>query len=184
MLPFDERSENTEIDYMKPKGIRFLKNDEKKKKAGEAAEKATVEVLKNGLKNAIIINDFYTELDTFNSKIGMYPTMQIDHMVITDKALYVIETKHFAKDAKLTGGSRTKSWKYQKIGEKGWHIQGNALKQNEKHFEFITQVLRQKELFDIPIFSIVNLVEIEEKNIFLYVVFQDNIVVLNELVKK
>ena len=117
----------------------------------------------------------------------MYPTLQIDHILITKRAIYVVETKHIPEDSELIGGSNTKKWKYiqkDKNGKEHTHGESNADKQNQKHVSFLENMLRDKIREDVIIYSLVVLDGIKDKNVKLNLQFKHEVVCLEELADK
>lgn len=70
--------------------------------AGAIGENLVVKELKNLSDNYVLINDFYVEFETpiYNRKNGdKIFSIQIDHLLITDSGIFIIETKNWSKDS-------------------------------------------------------------------------------------
>lgn len=172
MVSINERKE--EYDW-KNAHIRVTKTDKKRQGAGVRAEEVVRGILQDINAHYIEIHDVYFETDYFNFDVGMYQTMQIDHILIAQKAIYVIETKHLPSNAILTGGSNTKKWIYTEF---------DAQHKKHTHADFVRNLIKAKTGVDVPVISIVNLDGIKDENVQVFLKYKHEVVCTYELKDK
>lgn len=146
---------------------------------GKEGENSVSESLKSSFPNMVLIDDIYMNLSSIEDSIeGFFPSMQIDHVLISEHAIYVIETKKYAADAKLTGSSQKGSWKYaDKKVKNGKRI--NAARQNSNHVDKLKKLVSFYE--EVEIVPIVCLVNIDPKNVSISMEYGQWLFFLDEL---
>ena len=82
----------------------------------------------------------------------MYESMQIDHIFITSKGVWVLEDKYIddGKYLSVSGGALSKTWLLKK--RVGSISETNGLKQNYRHMQFVKEIFNYIGL-DIPVFQ-------------------------------
>lgn len=170
-----------EVDWKK---IR-IRRDRNKENIGTKTEEKVANYLHERFPEYSVMNNLYFELDEYNSEIGMYRTMQIDHIVIGRKAVYVVETKHLPNNVTLTGSSQMKNWKYTECGAEGSaHRETNADSQNQKHKRHVENIINNKLEMQVPVISIVCIDGLEDKKILLNLTYKHEVVSMDELSDK
>lgn len=72
---------------------------------------------------------------------------QIDHIVVSLKGVWVIETKNY--QGRIFGGEKDPTWT-QKLGRKTYKFQ-NPHRQNYKHTKYLAQYLEIRDSFIVPL---------------------------------
>lgn len=141
-----------DLDPNQPGLLKITKKHEEKKKAGNAFEKYVSSQISNAFTDAILLDDVYFETGVYNTKLCMYESMQIDHILITSKGVLVLEDKYIddEKYLSVSGGALSKTWLLKK--RFGSISETNGLKQNYRHMQFIKEILNFIGL-DIPVFQ-------------------------------
>jgi len=132
--------------------LKITKKHEEKKKAGNAFEKNMSLQIRNAFTDAILLDDVYFETGVYNTKLCMYESMQIDHIFITSKGVWVLEDKYIddGKYLSVSGGALSKTWLLKK--RVGSISETNGLKQNYRHMQFVKEIFNYIGL-DIPVFQ-------------------------------
>lgn len=130
---------------------------------GKEAEEKINNIITQKFPQIELIDDVYFNLSEILKPINGYePTMQIDHLAVSDHVIYAIETKSFNENAEIGGTPYTKNWEYSDDITKKT-IRENAIRQNKYHIDNLRKVLHLKD--DVNIISIVCFVGIKETNI-------------------
>lgn len=145
------KNRDVEILYEEHKGLRITKKDKDKEIAGKRAELKVSQKLKADFQNTILLDNLYFE-DDFDKRVNMYRTIQIDHILITNYCVYVVETKSFPNGAAVKGSSLNKSLQYD---DGKVHTEYNPFKQNKMHIAFLKGLLEKNGMKEIEIESIV-----------------------------
>lgn len=147
---FTERIDD--LDPNQPGLLKITKKYEEKKNAGDAFEKAISLKIRNNFTDVILLDNVYFETGVYNSKLCMYESMQIDHIMITSKGVFVLEDKYIddGKCLRVSGGASSKTWFLKK--RVGGISETNGLKQNYRHMQFIQEIFNYVGL-DIPVFQ-------------------------------
>lgn len=117
----------------------------KSKKIGNNCEKSVKHILNKICKNKKykLLNNIYLPLyDT---------TTEIDHIIIGDFGVLVVETKGL--NGEVYGNEYEKNWTHI-IGEKK-HTLYNPLMQNKTHISCIQHILRKENIYNVDIYSLV-----------------------------
>jgi hypothetical protein len=117
--------------------IRENKREHKSVKAGLKGEVTVTQVLARELSNdTYILNDVTV-------KRGMH-SAQIDHVVVSPKGIFLIETKNWR--GKLSGDEKDRQW----IQNKGGNIPpvkvSNPVMQNQRHLDVFSQFLKAHKI--------------------------------------
>ncbi|WP_244835420.1 nuclease-related domain-containing protein [Clostridium sp. BJN0001] len=103
-------------------------------------------------------------------------TSQIDHIIISKKGIFVIETKNYS--GKIIANKDKKYWTQFVKGEK--HFFFNPILQNEGHIRMLKNILKYKYGRNINIYSVVvftNRSKVENID------FLDSVIYINQLIK-
>lgn len=146
------KDRNIERLYYNVTGLRITKNDEYKKIKGDEAEKKVNGIIERSLRGQVLINNIYIEGD-FDDRVFMYRTMQIDHVVVSKHAVYVIETKSFPDGATIKGSSFNKEISY--VDGNKTKREYNPFRQNMAHVNQIKELLYKNGMDDIEVISII-----------------------------
>lgn len=160
-------------------GLRISEQEIQQYVVGKEGEDTVNSTLREYFPQMILLDDIYMNSSDLDRYIGGYcPTMQIDHILISDHAIYVIETKKYSKDVELGGSSYTKTWEFKddKIKKS---TRPNADKQNQSHVTKLRKLLELGE--EIKIVSIVCLVNMNPKNIHVSTQYGQYVFVLEEV---
>ncbi len=131
--------------------------------AGKHGEEQFSMIIKEHFPDMTLIDDIYIDLSKVAKPInGHAPSMQIDHILISDHAMYMIETKKYSKNATIKGSSNVISWEY-KDDEVKKSSRENACRQNTRHIDKLKRTLTT----NLPknVVSIVCLVNMVPENI-------------------
>lgn len=141
-----------DLEPNQPGLLKITKKHEEKKKAGNAFEKNISLQIRNAFTDAILLDDVYFETGVYNTKLCMYESMQIDHILITSKGVLVLEDKYIddGKYLSVSGGALSKTWLLKK--RVGSISETNGLKQNYRHMQFVKEILNYIRL-DVPVFQ-------------------------------
>ena len=141
-----------DIDPNQPGLLKITEKYKEKKKIGDEFEKKISLRIRNAFKDTILLDNIYFETGVYNSKLFIYESMQIDHILISSKGVFVIEDK-FIDDRKYTsvsGGALSKTWQLKK--RVGYISETNGLKQNYRHMQFVKELFEYVGL-DVPVFQ-------------------------------
>lgn len=175
-----------EADWAQQK-IYVTKRYIEKKKEAEQAQKITKTCLNEVFPKFQLINDVYYETEEFNLQIQMYKTLQIDHILLGNQAVYVIETRKLPGGTKLYGGSNSKKWvcvEFENGVKKHAHKEINADRKNREQSVFIQRLIRERLGINVPVIPIVNIVGISDKEIYLNLQYGHEVVTLDNLAHK
>lgn len=141
-----------DLEPNQPGLLKITKKHEEKKKAGNAFEKNMSLQIRNAFTDAILLDDVYFETGVYNTKLCMYESMQIDHIFITSKGVWVLEDKYIddGKYLSVSSGALSKTWLLKK--RVGSISETNGLKQNYRHMQFVKEIFNYIGL-DIPVFQ-------------------------------
>lgn len=141
-----------DLDPNQPGLLKITKKYEEKKKAGDAFEKAISLKIRSNFTDVILLDNVYFETGIYNSKLCMYESMQIDHIIISSKGIFVLEDKYIdgGKYLRVSGGALSKTWALKK--RDGSISETNGLKQNYRHMQFVQEIFKHVGL-DIPVFQ-------------------------------
>lgn len=141
-----------DLDPNQPGLLKITKKYEEKKTVGDAFEKDISARIRNAFADVILLDDVYFETGVYNTKLRMYESMQIDHILITPKGVLVLEDKYIddGKYISVSGGALSKTWSLKK--RVGNTSETNGLKQNYRHMQFVKEILNHVGL-DIPVFQ-------------------------------
>lgn len=148
-------------------------------KEGEERVSQSLKELTDIYSDMFLLNDVYFDLSEFQNPLsGFYPSMQIDHILISNHAMYVIETKKYPDGASIDGTSRNRSWEYKDLIVKK-SSRENALKQNDGHIDNLKRIIRNTE--SINIVSIVCVLNMSPQNIKICTEYGKYLLTLEEL---
>lgn len=117
-----------------------IQNEEKRDSFGAEGEKVVIEMLSKLPKNYNIFNDVMLH--------GLTGTVQIDHIVVSEYGIFVIETKNYKGE--IFGSANDKKWKKIKNGNEMFFY--NPLMQNKTHVSTLKLITQFKDdSFYIPI---------------------------------
>ena len=139
-----------DLDPNQPGLLKITKKYEEKKKVGDAFEREISSRIRGAFADVILMDDIYFETGIYNSKLCMYESMQIDHIMITSKGVFVLEDKYIddGKYLSVSGGALSKTWSLKK--RVGSITETNGLKQNYRHMQFVQEIFKHVGL-DIPV---------------------------------
>ena len=105
-----------DLDPNQPGLLKITKKYEEKKKVGDAFEREISSRIRGAFADVILMDDIYFETGIYNSKLCMYESMQIDHIMITSKGVFVLEDKYIddGKYLSVSGGALSKTWSLKK----------------------------------------------------------------------
>jgi len=147
--------------------------------AGKQGEEAVNSELKAKFPNMILMDDIYFDLSGILSGVNGYkPSMQIDHILLSEHAMYVIETKKYSQNAVLKGTSYTQNWEYKDTEIKKSSRQ-NACLQNHRHIENLRKLIGN--YLPPNVVSIVCLVNMQPENIEVSTQYGQYVFTLEEL---
>lgn len=123
--------------------------------SGEYGERKTTELLSDlKLEDEVIINDYIASRNRKNSS-----SIQIDHIFISHKGIFVIETKDYR--GRIYGSKDQNNWTqvlaYGEVKNKLY----NPIKQNETHCSYIGRLLDWK----YPIYNVVIFIKADIKRV-------------------
>lgn len=141
-----------DLDPNQPGLFKITKKYEEKKNAGDAFEKAVSSKIRSIFTDVILLDNVYFETGIYNPKLCMYESMQIDHIMITSKGVFVLEDKYIddGRYLSVSGGALSKTWSLKK--RVGSIAETNGLKQNYRHMQFVQEIFKHVGL-DIPVFQ-------------------------------
>lgn len=109
--------------------------------AGKQGEEQLSMVIKEHFPDMTLIDDIYIDVSKVEKAVsGHAPSMQIDHILISNHAMYIIETKKYSKNATVKGSSNVINWEY-KDDEVKKTRRENACRQNSRHIDKLKRVL-------------------------------------------
>ncbi len=142
------------VEDLDPQQKGFLRSSKKhqiRKEEGDAFEKEVSEVL-HQVEDATLLDNVYYETGNFIPEIGVYESVQIDHILITPECVFVIEDKYLSDDKYLVlefkGSNKTWTLKLYS-GKKRRSMSG--VFQNERHRQCLVEILEYHGIKDIPI---------------------------------
>ena len=158
--------------------LRLTKKEVQQYIAGKEGEELVSKVLKDSFPEMILLDDIYMDVsDLWYEVNGYVPTMQIDHILISNHVIYVIETKKYPREAEVSGSSFSQTWTY-KDSSIRHSSRYNADRQNQKHVENLKKLC---EFENIPIISIVCLVNMNSENIHVNTLYGRYVFMIEEL---
>jgi len=125
-----------------------------KKEAGDLFEKKVADSIRKFFPDAKLINNAYFETGKYRSKLFLYESVQIDHILITEDAVFCIEDKYIDNDKhiNISGNAKAKQWRV-KNTRGTVTTETNGLKQNYGHLCFLEELFEFENL-DIPVIQI------------------------------
>ena len=135
-----------------------IKQDEQYKQSGQNGERIVESVLKEQLQDRVIIFNNLTLQDQKKK------SFQIDHLIIADNGIWVIETKNWK--GRIYGRTESEEWTQYlaDIGEYKKYY--NPVKQNRKHLEKIRELIGDSVLiFSLIVFTRADIEKIESKTV-------------------
>ncbi len=142
--------------------LRIPKQEIQQYVGGKEGEELVSCMLRKSFPEMILIDDVYIDISDLRHDInGHGPTMQIDHILISNHVIYIIETKKYPENAEVSGSSTSQTWGYKdNVTRKSCRY--NADKQNQNHIDNLFKLFHFE---NIPVISIVCLVKMNPKNI-------------------
>ena len=124
---------------------------------------------------AVIFNNYILIDPEYNNLLSNtgFKSIQIDHIVVCEKGVLVIETKNYS--GRLYGNSIQKNWTQVLTGGKVKHQLYNPIKQNATHCAYVKKIVGER----IPVLSIIVLVKNNTR--FLSCSNTDNVIGISEL---
>ncbi|MBR6897351.1 MAG: NERD domain-containing protein [Lachnospiraceae bacterium] len=167
------------------KGLLVNKRESiRKKEAGDRFEQSLSKRMASSIEKSILLNNLYFESGQFVKELELYESIQIDHILITEKGVFCIEDKYLDDDKyiKISGGALAKKWVLKTINNIN-NTDTNGLKQNYRHLLFL------KELFSfngisVPIYQMTVLGGITEEKIMVQQFINANLVHEDELLDR
>lgn len=172
-----------DLDPNQPGLLKFTKKYKEKKKVGDSFEKTISLRIRESFPDMILLDDVYFETGVYNTKLCMYESMQIDHLLIAPKGILVIEDKYIddAKYISVSGGALSKTWSLKKrIGNIS---ETNGLKQNYRHMQFIQELVAYVGM-NVPVFQMTIIGGISRDKIRVQQFIDANLVTENEVVDR
>lgn len=152
-----------------------------KKKSGDEFEKNVATIIENAYSPARLINNVYFETGRYNSKLCLYESVQIDHILITDYAVFCIEDKYIEdkKCVSISGSALAKQWRV-KNTRGTVTTEPNGLKQNYGHYCFL-QELFEEENIEVPVIQLTVIGGVERQKIRVQQFIDANLVDTREI---
>lgn len=172
-----------DLDPNQPGLLKFTKKYEEKKRVGDTFERTISSQISKSFPNMFLLDDVYFETGIYNTKLCMYESMQIDHVLITEKGILVIEDKYIddAKYISVSGGALSKTWSLKK--RTGNISETNGLKQNYRHMQFV-QYLVDYIGMNVPVFQMTVIGGIAREKIRVQQFIDANLVTEDEVVDR
>jgi len=125
----------------------------RKRESGERFESEISERIRKEFANGILINNAYFETGRYLNKLYLYESVQIDHILIADTAVFCIEDKYIDdSNREISGNAHAKHWRVKNTRGKVT-TETNGLKQNYGHLCLLKEIF-EREGINIPIFQI------------------------------
>ncbi len=132
--------------------LRITKQFEEKKRTGDEFEENVSLKLKEV--EGYLFDNIYFETGNYISRLFLYESIQIDHILATREGVFCIEDKWLDdnKYVQISGGAQSNSWKLQKYkGTSTTEI--NGLKQNYRHKIFLDELFEFNGI-EVPVYQI------------------------------